>query len=56
VLKGGDLTYTVKVLEGEMPPKGVDVSAFIDIIGRPLTPLSFAGVRRRAWRRAFYVR
>jgi len=52
VLKGGNLTYTVKVLEGTMPAKGADVSVFIDIIGRPLTPLSFAGARRRAWRRA----
>ena len=39
---------------GEMPAKGWDVSVFIDIIGMPLTPLSFAGVRRRAWLRAVY--
>ncbi len=52
VLRGGNLTYTVRVLEGTMPAKGADVSVFIDIIGRPLTPLSFAGARRRAWRRA----
>jgi hypothetical protein len=38
----------VKVLEGEMPAKGSDVSVFIDIIGMPLTPLSLAGARRRA--------
>jgi len=29
------------------------VSVFIDIIGMPLTPLSYAGVRRRAYRRAW---
>jgi hypothetical protein len=56
VLKGGNLTYAVKVLEGEMPAKAADVSVFIDIIGRPLTPFSFAGARRRAWRRAYYIR
>jgi hypothetical protein len=42
----------VKVVSGEVPEKGSDVSVFIDIIGMPLTPLSFAGVRRRAFRRA----
>jgi hypothetical protein len=51
---GDTLTYKVKVLEGDMPDKGKDVSLFIDIIGMPLTPLSFAGARRRAWRRAVY--
>jgi hypothetical protein len=48
VLQGDSLTYTVKVLQG------ADVSVFIDIIGMPLTPLSFAGVARRNYRRAFY--
>jgi hypothetical protein len=51
-LNGADLTYSVKVVSGEVPEKGSDVSVFIDIIGMPLTPLSFAGVRRRAFRRA----
>lgn len=55
-LKGGNLTYTVKVLQGTMPAKGADVSVFIDIIGRPLTPLSFAGAARRGYRRAFIYR
>jgi hypothetical protein len=53
-IDGDTLIYTVKVLEGDMPAKGGDVSLFIDIIGMPLTPLSFAGARRRAWRRAVY--
>lgn len=51
-LKDGNLTYTVKVLEGEFPDKGADVSVFIDIIGMPLTPMSYAGVARRSFRRA----
>ena len=54
-LKGDTLTYTVKVLQGEMPAKGADVSVFIDIIGMPLTPLSYAGVARRSmYRRAYW--
>jgi hypothetical protein len=51
-LDGENLTYKVKVLQGEMPAKAADISVFIDIIGMPLTPLSFAGVARRSWRRA----
>jgi hypothetical protein len=54
VLQGDNLTYTVKVLEGEMPAKGQDVSIFIDIIGMPMTPLSYAGVARRSYRRAYF--
>jgi hypothetical protein len=54
VLAGDDLSYTVKVLQGELPAAGADVSVFIDIIGRPLTPFSYAGVARRTYRRAFY--
>ena len=48
---GDDLTYRVDVLEGELPTSGKALSLFIDIIGRPLTPVSFAGRRRRMWRR-----
>jgi len=53
-LKSDELSYNVRVLEGEMPAKGGPVSLFIDIIGMPLTPLSYAGVARRDYRRAFY--
>ena len=54
-LKGDALTYTVKVLQGDVPAKGADVSVFIDIIGMPLTPLSYAGVARRSmYRRAYW--
>jgi hypothetical protein len=52
VLDSGDLHYTVRVIEGEMPDTGEQVSVFIDVIGMPLTPLSVAGVDRRAFRRA----
>jgi len=53
-LKGDTLTYTVKVLQGDMPAKGADVSVFIDIIGMPMTPLSYAGAGRRMYRRAYW--
>ena len=56
VLEGDTLRYTVQVLDGQMPAAGNDVSLFIDVIGMPLTPLSFAGARRRAWRRAVWYR
>jgi len=51
-LSGNDLSYTVKVLKGEMPGKGADVSVFIDVVGMPLTPVSVAGVARRSYARA----
>ena len=47
VLKGEDLTYEAKVLEGDMPASDGLVSVFIDIIGMPLTPISYAGAARR---------
>jgi hypothetical protein len=52
VLEGSDLHYTVQIIGGDMPVLGDNASLFIDIIGRPLTPVSFAGARRRAYRRA----
>ncbi len=53
-LEGEDLSYQVRVLEGKLPEKGGAASLFIDIIGMPLTPLSYAGVARRTWRRAAF--
>jgi hypothetical protein len=53
-LQGDNLTYTVKVVQGDIPATGSDVSVFIDIIGMPRTPLSFAGVGRRHFRRAVF--
>ena len=52
VLEGDNLSYTVKVLQGELPAKAADVTVFIDVIGMPLTPVSAAGVARRGYRRA----
>jgi hypothetical protein len=51
-LDGADLSYTVQVVDGEIPDKGSEVSVFIDVIGMPLTPVSYAGVARRSFRRA----
>lgn len=52
VLEGDSLHYTVEIVEGDMPVLGEQVSVFIDVIGMPLTPVSYAGARRRAYRRA----
>src|SRR5262245_29113615 len=52
-LKDDNLTYTVKVLQEDMPAKGADVSVFIDIIGMPLTPFSYTNVARRSYRRMY---
>jgi len=55
-LDGDRLTFDVDVLEGDLAGADGPASVFIDIIGRPLTPLSFAGVARRsAWRGAMYT-
>lgn len=56
VIEGDDLHYAVEIIEGDMPVLGEEVSLFIDVIGMPLTPLSFAGVRRRTFRRAVLYR
>ena len=53
-LTGQDLSYEVKLLAGTLPAQAGAASLFIDIIGMPLTPVSFAGARRRMWRRGFY--
>ncbi len=54
-LEGDKLTFDVDVLEGNLAGADGPASVFIDIIGRPFTPLSFAGVARRtAWRGAYY--
>lgn len=54
-LEGDTLTFDVDVLEGDLAGADGPASVFIDIIGRPFTPLSFAGVARRtAFRGAYY--
>ncbi|HET6493742.1 MAG TPA: hypothetical protein VFH61_00050, partial [Thermoleophilia bacterium] len=50
-LDGGDITYTVEMLEGSLPAKAESCSVFIDPFGRPLSPVSVAGMNRRARRR-----
>jgi hypothetical protein len=51
-LTGEDLTYDVDVLEGDLPDQTGPCSLFIDPIGRPLSPVSVMGMRRRQRRRA----
>jgi hypothetical protein len=54
-LEGDRLTFDVDVLEGDLKGANGPASVFIDIIGLPFTPLSFAGVARRtAYRAAWY--
>lgn len=55
-LDGDKLTFDVQVLEGDLAGADGPASVFIDIIGMPFTPLSFAGMARRtAYRSAFYA-
>ena len=54
VLDGDNLTYDVRILKGKLADHGDESSLFIDIIGMPFTPMSFAGVARRSARRAAY--
>jgi hypothetical protein len=47
-VSGNDMTYDITVIGGALPKPGIGpASLFIDIIGLPFTPLSFAGVARR---------
>lgn len=55
-LEGDKLSFNVQVLEGDLAGGDGGAALFIDIIGRPLTPMSFAGVgRRTAFRGAMYA-
>lgn len=54
-LEGDRVTFDVDVLEGDLAGGDGPASIFIDLIGRPFTPMSFAGVARRiAFRGAYY--
>jgi hypothetical protein len=54
-LTGDQLVFDVDVLEGDLANADGPAAVFIDIIGRPLTPFSFAGAARRsAYRSAWY--
>jgi hypothetical protein len=50
-LVGDDLTYGIDLLEGTLPARAVMCTVFIDPFGRPLSPVSVAGMNRRARRR-----
>jgi hypothetical protein len=50
-LGGAALSYNVEVLDGMAEIEGGASALFIDIIGAPLTPLSYAGMSRRVSRR-----
>src|SRR5438067_806170 len=43
-LEADRLTFDVRVLEGDLAGADGPAAVFVDIIGMPLTPLSFAGV------------
>ena len=47
----GNLSYSIDVLEGAVPADAGPVTLFIDPFGRPLSPVSVCGVRRRERRR-----
>ena len=47
----GDLSYSIEVLDGAVPTHTGPVTLFIDPFGRPLSPMSVCGVRRRERRR-----
>jgi hypothetical protein len=51
-LEAYDLSYAMSVLEGRLPKHASGCTLFIDPFGRPLSPVSIAGMRRRSNRRA----
>ena len=52
-VNGDELVYSdIEIIEGELPKTGGAGSVFIDVIGRPMSPGSVAGVHRRHRRRA----
>ncbi len=50
-LDGDQLSYSVEILDGELPASGGPSSLFIDMVGRPLSAVSVAGCHRRGRRR-----
>ena len=51
VLTGSSLSYSIEVLDGTVPSTSGAVTLFVDPIGRPLSPVSLAGMNRRDRRR-----
>jgi len=50
-LEGNSLRYSIEVLDGTVPQAAGACTLFIDPLGRPLSPVSVAGRRRRVRRR-----
>ena len=50
-LDGDTLRYNIKLLDGTVPAATGPCVLFIDPLGRPLSPVSLAGMNRRARRR-----
>jgi hypothetical protein len=50
-LENGNLTYSIQSLDADVPTQSGPVTLFIDPFGRPLSPVSVCGVRRRERRR-----
>jgi hypothetical protein len=50
-LDGDALTYSIKLLDGVVPTAAGPCALFIDPFGRPLSPVSAAGMHRRERRR-----
>jgi hypothetical protein len=50
-LDGDALTYSIKLLDGTLPTTTGPCALFIDPFGRPLSPVSVAGMHRRERRR-----
>lgn len=52
VVSGDSMTYRFEVLEGSVPARSGPATLFIDPFGRPLSPVSVAGIHRRNRRQA----
>ncbi len=50
-LDGDALSYSIKLLDGTVPKATGPCALFIDPLGRPLSPVSVAGMHRRERRR-----
>lgn len=50
-LEGDSLRYSIEILDGTVPQSAGPCTLFIDPLGRPLSPVSVAGMRRREFRR-----
>lgn len=51
VVSDDGLSYQIKPLQGSLPTDAGPCVLFIDPLGRPLSPVSVCGVRRREMRR-----